>query len=440
MRLFTACLTLAILLALPALGILKISVASLLFLAISAGICAYGLRPNWYASGWGKCGFLLLSVSLSLILVDVGGRVLLRGVLWPRATALYESRWPPLPLVHRYAANVHYHGRVSGDLASTIGFGSDREQRDEVFTTDDHGFRNDVSIVNPLDLIILGDSMTDGNNTTQRETLTDIFRAEYGYHTYNLSMSGVGPWEEYMNFALEGGRLPIKPTRTVLLWGIFTGNDLDDPCLPLLEPSQLPRGSRMGQWLVRYEAFRTRSPALRVRVGVESFVRSTVGEPFEPDLVLRANFLDGTKMLFLRDYVERRRRDEDAVRNHPNYSCIAATIAAMKRLADRTRVKVVVAVIPSKAEVYGWVVDHRAAWSSGTEPSGLAQVLEDLARQEGFGFIDLKGPLVNASRREWEQSGRLLWWRDDIHWNGIGQRTAAAIVNGVLPTLISHHD
>jgi len=105
-----------------------------------------------------------------------------------------------------------------------------------------------------------------------------------------------------------------------------------------------------------------------------------------------------------------------------------------------TRVKVVLAVIPSKEEVYGWVLDHDPAWSSSTEPSALSQTVEALARQEGFGFVDLKAPLVAASQREWEQSRGLLWWRDDIHWNGAGQREAAHVLNSVVSRMIGDHN
>ena len=46
----------------------------------------------------------------------------------------------------------------------------------------------------------------------------------------------------------------------------------------------------------------------------------------------------------------------------------------------------------------------------------------------GFRFLDLKPALVEASRQAYEKSGALLWWRDDTHWNGDGQRAAAAAV------------
>jgi hypothetical protein len=55
-----------------------------------------------------------------------------------------------------------------------------------------------------------------------------------------------------------------------------------------------------------------------------------------------------------------------------------------------------------------------------------------LCEQHGFRFLDLKSALVEASRREYETTGALLWWYDDTHWNGDGQRAAAAAIYETL--------
>jgi hypothetical protein len=76
--------------------------------------------------------------------------------------------------------------------------------------------------------------------------------------------------------------------------------------------------------------------------------------------------------------------------------------------------------------VYAWVLDGAPPWSTDGGPSGFSEVLRGLCDQHGFRFLDLKPPLVEASRRDYEKSGALLWWSDDSHWNGDGQRAAAA--------------
>jgi hypothetical protein len=104
----------------------------------------------------------------------------------------------------------------------------------------------------------------------------------------------------------------------------------------------------------------------------------------------------------------------------------------MGRLAGERRLTVAVALVPSKEEVYSWVLDGAPPWSTRVEPSGLSNVVRGLCEQHGFRFLDLKPALVEASRREYEKSGALLWWRDDTHWNGDGQRAAATVINETL--------
>jgi hypothetical protein len=49
-------------------------------------------------------------------------------------------------------------------------------------------------------------------------------------------------------------------------------------------------------------------------------------------------------------------------------------------------------------------------------------------KSAAFYFIDLKPTLLEEARREYEKSGGLIWWADDTHWNGQGQRAAARVI------------
>jgi hypothetical protein len=51
--------------------------------------------------------------------------------------------------------------------------------------------------------------------------------------------------------------------------------------------------------------------------------------------------------------------------------------------------------------------------------------------------LDLKPALLEDARRENEKSGALLWWPDDSHWNGVGQRAAA---RAIYQDLLAHPD
>lgn len=118
---------------------------------------------------------------------------------------------------------------------------------------------------------------------------------------------------------------------------------------------------------------------------------------------------------------------------HPNFEALKTTMTAMQKLSDQRHLHVSVAVVPSKEEVYAWVLDGAPAWSTGPEPSGFSKVLGRLCEERDFQFIDLKPTLLDEARREFEKSGGLIWWADDTHWNGQGQRAAARVIYQNLP-------
>ena len=77
------------------------------------------------------------------------------------------------------------------------------------------------------------------------------------------------------------------------------------------------------------------------------------------------------------------------------------------------------------------IVDHDGApaWSTSPRPSGLADVLKEHAERNGFTFLDLKPHFVSTAGATYRKSGELAWWRDDTHWNVLGQKQAAALID-----------
>jgi hypothetical protein len=362
---------------------------------------------------------VLLSACFGVTLFDLAARPVLLYLSGVRPSERYIHRWPALPLLQRYAAGVEFEGPTYGDLAAVSGRGDWRAWHRVRFVTDGHGFRNEPtapgSAAPPLDLIVLGDSFGVAAATSQEETLSSVLARDYGLGVYNLSVSRESPQQEYANLLLEGERLKTRAGACVL-WLVFVGNDLDDTYYPELEnprPARPGAFARLGGGL---GDFRARSPVRRLLSGGD------------PSLVIERRFVDGRRVLFHRDYAARRGRTAEEVARHPNFAPLKRTLGAMERLAGERRLKVSVALVPSKEEVYSWVLDGAAAWSSGAEESGFSEVMRGLCAQHGFRFLDLKPALVEESRREYERSGALLWWSDDTHWNGEGQRAAARAV------------
>jgi hypothetical protein len=385
------------------------------------GLCLFAA----YAFGWARgrlskpVSVVLLSVCFGVTLFDLAARPLLLYASSVRPSERYIYRWPPLPLLQRYAAGVSFEGPTYGDLAAVSGRGDWRVWHPIRFVTDEYGFRNEPptagAAARPLDLILLGDSFGVAAATTQGETLSGLLARDYGLNVYNLSVSRESPQQEYANLLLEGERLHTREG-TCVLWLVFTGNDLDDPYYRELEDPRPARPSVFARLALRLGDFRARSPVRRLLTDGDSA------------LIIERTFVDGRRVLFHKTYAERRGRTAEEVVRHPNFVHLKATVGAMERLAAARRLKVSVALVPSKEEVYAWLLDGAPPWSSGAEPSGFADVLRGLCEQQGFGFLDLKPTLVEESRREFERSGALLWWPDDTHWNVEGQRAAARTI------------
>ncbi|MBV9924109.1 MAG: hypothetical protein JOZ96_03645 [Acidobacteria bacterium] len=367
---------------------------------------------------------VLLSACFGVTLFDLAARPLLLYLSGARPSERYIQRWPPLPSLQRYAAGVEFDGETYGDLSATSGRAAWRELHRVRFVTDGHGFRNEPRPANdaapPFDVIVLGDSFGVAASTTQDETLSAVLARDYRLNVYNLSISREGPRHEYANLLLEGPRLKTREGACVL-WLIFDGNDLDDAYPAELMNPRPARLSLFERLTIAVQDFRASSPVRRI------FVRGDAAR------VLERSLPDGRRVLFHKDYAERRGRTAEAVARHQNFAPLRETFEAMRGLAAERRLKVLVALVPSKEEVYSWVLEGVPAWPPDPGPSGFAGALGGLCEREGFGFLDLKPVLSEEARREYERSGALLWWPDDTHWNALGQRAAARAVYQNLP-------
>jgi hypothetical protein len=235
-------------------------------------------------------------------------------------------------------------------------------------------------------------------------------------------VAAASPWQEYANLLAEADRLRPKQG-AVVLWLLFSGNDLDEQYFPYFEKSQFPWRGEFKQWVDSFRRFRDRSPvhAIVTRRGAPG-----------PEQVIEKSFVDGRRLLFLRQYARNKDRTAEEVRRHPNFEKLLATVGAMRRLADARGLGVVVALVPSKEEVYSWALEGAPPWTAGVEPSPFSAALEEMSRQNGMPYLDLKPELVNASKRAFEDSGELLWLSDDSHWNLLGQRVAAGAIQREL--------
>lgn len=305
--------------------------------------------------------------------------------------------------------------------------------RSYVFKTDSYGLRNDSTegsqTQGPLDLIMLGDSFGAGADTTQDETWTSILSQKYHLHTYNLSMSESSPWHELMNLKIESKRRRMDD-KTIVLWAMFSGNDLDDPYGDELSPSVSHR------WWQSVSVSLLKFQSLSPIRSVAGLFWYRIEHPIKP--VVARRLPSGTELLFRPRYQIAVERTYDQVKKQPHYPKLIAVMDEMKRFTDAEHLSVVVVLVPAKEEVYSWILNG-ATTAADDATSGFSQAVAECCKADDLTFLDLKPLFVHEARREFEQSGQLLWWSDDTHWNGRGQELAASVVYSQLIMPIKQH-
>lgn len=398
-------------------------------------VLGFSFAVLWFLSGSNSARsqvivVVVASCLLTVTLLDVVARPLLEKAMVPNLIV----DWPPMPLSKRYLPNVRFTGTISGEMARDSFMKRYREYRDGSFTTDRFGFRNEGTPNEPLDVIVLGDSYGMGDDTAQSQTWPTLLSRTHGLRVYNLSMAGYGPWQEYIDLMLEVDRLKLRPQGTVVLWMIFTGNDLEDPCFPgMFRKEQLPWRRGFIGFVKSIRSYQNQS---LLRILWRRIMRNYAGGVSYTGIVVKP-FLDGTAILFDREYAREAERSLDGVREHEHYACLRQTLAAMRRFADSKHLTVAILMAPPKEEVYAWVLHDGRPWPTTSSPSGFASAIREMAREEHMPFVDMKPALVQASERVYRTSQRLLYWRDDSHWNVEGNREAATIAYNLYLSVIS---
>lgn len=363
----------------------------------------------------------LTALSVTTALVDV----LLRPVLGPRLhftpTNVFTRRLPELPLLGRFDPNVRFIGDGYGDIAAISGDSGAREVRRITLHTDEAGFRNEPGADRrPIDLIVLGDSFGAGWGTTQDAIFARFLETKYGRRVYNLSFPA-SPWEEYLNFAIESPRLAFTE-RPVLVWTLFAGNDIYEPYGDTWDPASLPWNGPAGAWMQRYRTFRGRSPFRQLSAGIQ---RRWQGAG---DATLRREVGDGRSILFSTVNNEMGTLSREDVERHPNFPKLERTLAAMKDLAARRGVQVTLLVLPTKNEVYRWILEGRPLRGDDVRVSGFAEAVQAACGRVGLRCLDVKPYLIAEAQRRFERSREFLWWRDDTHLNDLGHEAVAAFI------------
>lgn len=364
----------------------------------------------------------LCSIVLTVSFFDLAMRPFL-GHLHYQPFHAYTRRLPQLPILGRWDPGVDVISKGYGDLAAMSGDPAFREWREIHFQTDALGFRNH-SVPDPIDLLVLGDSFGAGGGTTQNKMFSSVLERKYGIPTYNLSYPG-GPYDEYVNFVHESPRLKFSP-RATIVWAWYTGNDVPDSTGEFVGVDQLPWNTMLQAWLVQYHTYRNRSP---LRQWWQIMQEKKTGT--DRGVVLR-RLPTGEPFLFLRSQEEWATQSKQAIEQHPNFIKIKRSLELMKALTLKQGLNLVVLILPTKGEIYPWILANQKDRAENGSRSGFALAAVAACEAAQIEVHDTKPYLLEEGGRLYTSSGKLLWWRDDTHLGEEGHAAVAEFIASIL--------
>jgi hypothetical protein len=366
----------------------------------------------------------LISLALSLTVLELT----LRPFAVSRVQAFRTEPLPELPIVERFAPSASLAGPIVGDLGLLTGVAQLQEQRDVVFRSDAYGFRND-EVPSPVDVVLLGDSFGVGV-VSQDDTIRAVLAATTRRRVYDLSQPRTGPWVQYVNLIVEAPRLQLARDAHVV-WLFYTGNDLLEPNGAVWRREELPWRGTLGSWWTRFESFRARAalPSLATRVWLR--VRPMLWKSSRGAAIVGRMVPGGVPVVVLREAEEMAQVPVDYVRLHPNWPLLRRTMSEAAEFVRARGMGLTIVVLPTKGEVYRWLLEGRPPAVGDADASGFATAVLTACAELRIACEDAKPRLVREAQARYP-AGTFVFWRDDTHLNPVGNRVVAEVIAAIL--------
>ena len=374
---------------------------------------------------WIEGGVLaLLSLAVSLTALELA----VRPFALSRVQAFRTEQLPAMPLVERFSRNATLVGPVVGDLGLLTGVTQLQETREVVFRTDAFGFRND-EVPAEIDVLLLGDSFGVGV-VSQDDTIRALLAARTRHRVYDLSQPRTGPWVQYVNLLVEASRLRFARGARVV-WLFYTGNDLLEPYGGVWRADELPWTGTIGAWMVDLHNFRSRAalPAMATRAWLR--VRPMLGPSRGPAIVGRM-VPGGVPVVVLQHAEEAAKMSVADVTAYPSWPLLRRTMSEAADFLRARDIALTVVVLPTKGEVYRWLLEARAPGAGDVDASGFAAAVLTVCGELRLVCEDAKPRLVREAQARYARSGAFVYWRDDTHLNRVGNEIVVDVVGGVL--------
>lgn len=373
-----------------------------------------------------KMTMLIASTSIAICVADTALRLFAGHLVYYRAHSELLRRDTRHPGLGHYLPNSRSDRSTFGDLAAMSGNPSHRVPRREIFETDARGFRNTIpSDRKPFDIIVLGDSFGMGLGSTQEETWTSILEKQ-GHSLYNLSLPATCAAHGAARLALELPSLSLTQDATILV-PIYVGNDLEE-CSTEVEKSL---AERHASWVtsarIAVEDYRARSP-LR-QFGMRLVYRWLFADP----VVTARDLPDGRSVLFYKPHTRAAQLSAAEVTLNPNFAVLTKALLKIQEIANHHHASMVVVILPTKEEVYEWILRGVSPDAAHRDTSGFATAIQTFCAAHAMRCFDLTLQFQDAAHTAF-RNGNLLWWTDDSHWNRDGHEVAARLVTQALET------
>ncbi len=306
--------------------------------------------------------------------------------------------------IFKYRPNqIIYDSARYGDLAEMGKLTREYPQtRKIICQIDELGYRNPIGQKNKKNKVLLiGDSfgfgaMTDGEN------IADYLRRD-GMETYNLSLPGYGPWQEFYTLRQEVDKINKADTCTVV-WLLFTGNDLAGRF------DSVNVADRKTNWRDDFYIFRKKSP-LRTSF-LEIVNPKALADKGVMQTITNTRRVSDIKTLYYKPYLEQAVMDSIIVTKHKNFPKLVGTITNVKKLVQTKKLNLVIMTIEPKelflAKELGFKTDKM---------SGITRAIYPICEREKLLF-DMGSLYVCFRIPD-------LYLNSDTHFNAVANKTLA---------------
>jgi hypothetical protein len=310
-------------------------------------------------------------------------------------------------------------------------------------TTDARGFRN-PDPCDDCDVVVAGDSFTEGSMVSDDEVWTALLARRLGVSVYNLGVSGATPRQYLNNLAAFG--LPRRPELAIVT--VYEGNDFKR-----LPPPSTPDGDRveLRDRLDRFRRLAFKESPLRERLKRWMIQRlGPVGSdaPLPESLALSwmpLEFRSGGRVHYDAFEPGRMMRldwEPERFRQAPHWTTNAEVFRQIKALADLRGIRLLMVYAPSTPHVVLPLARSRVAPEALRAFASLVErdlppaktfaaqlfdrldtqerVFLDFCSAEGIECIGLTGALRDAVA-----AGDQAYFTYDQHWTRVGHEVVA---------------